>query len=74
MKAVLKWCNYHIPLSPTHTVFACCLGVLVRLDEVMWYDASEIPLALARYAARYWVVHARFEDVSSHIRDMDKPH
>jgi len=73
--------RYHIPLSPAHTIFAqACLGVLLRLDEgVTWYDASAIPLAL--YAARYWVVHAQFEDVSSHIRDameylfdVDKPH
>jgi hypothetical protein len=73
--------QFHIPLSPAHTVLAqACIGVLLRLDEeVKWYDASDIPLA--RYAAQYWVDHAQFEDVSSHIRDVveyffdvDKPH
>jgi len=72
---------YHIPLSPAHTVLAqACLGVLLRLDEkVTWVKALAIPLA--RYAAQYWVEHAQFEDVSSHIRhvmeyffDVDKPH
>ena len=60
--------QYHTPLSPAHTVLAqACLGVLLRLDEeVRWYNASDIPLA--RYAARYWVNHAQFEDVSSHTR------
>ena len=71
--------RYHIPLSPAHTVFAqACLCVLLRLHEVVtWYDV----IPLASYAARYWVVHAQFEDVSSHIRDameclfdVDKPH
>ena len=71
--------RYHIPLSPAHTVFAqACVGVLLRLHEVVtWYDV----IPLAPYAARYWVVHAQFEDVSSHIRDaieclfdVDKPH
>ena len=73
----------HILLSPAHTILAqACLGVLLhlRLDEHITEDnTSDIPLAY--YAARYWVEHARFEDVSSHIQDgmeyffdADKPH
>jgi ankyrin repeat protein len=57
-----------------------CLGVLLRLDKHITKDnASKIPLA--NYAARHWVDHAQFEDVSSRIQDMmeyffdaDKPH
>ena len=73
--------RYHILLSPAHTILAqACLGVLLRLDEhIMRYSASDIPLA--DYAARHWVDHAQFEDVSSHIQevmeyffDADKPH
>ena len=73
--------RYHILLSPAHTILVqACLGVLLRLDDhVTEDDASDIPLT--RYAARYWVDHAQFEDVSSHIQevmeyffDADKPH
>ena len=70
--------RYHILLSPAHTIVAqACLGVLLRLDK--HDNASEF--SLAYYAARYWVEHAQFEDVSSHIQDVmeyffdaDKPH
>ena len=73
--------RYHILLSPAHTILAqACLGVLLRLDEHITDDnASDLTLAL--YAARNWVDHAQFEDVSSHIQDAmeyffdaDKPH
>ena len=73
--------RYHILLSPAHTILAqACLAVLLRLDEhIMEYNTSDIPLA--GYAARYWVDHTQFEDVSSHIQDVmeyffdeDRPH
>jgi ankyrin repeat protein len=73
--------RYHIVLEPAHTVLAqACLGVLLRLDNrVDETNAQDTPLV--EYAARYWVDHARFEDVSSRIRDAmeyffdaDKPH
>jgi len=73
--------RYHILLSPAHTILAqACLGVLLRLDKHITKDnASDIPLA--NYAARHWVDHAQFEDVSSDIQDVmeyffdaDKPH
>jgi len=73
--------RYHILLSPAHTILAqACLGVLLRLDGHITEDnASDIPLA--DYAARHWVDHAQFEDVSSDIQDVmeyffdaDKPH
>jgi len=73
--------QYHVDLSPAHTILAqACLGVLLPLDEhVMKDNAQDIPLA--EYAARFWVEHAQFEDVSSRIRDVmeyffdaDRPH
>ena len=73
--------RYHIPLSPAHTILAqACLGVLLRLDDHITEDnAPDIPLV--DYAARHWMGHAQFEDVSSHIQDVmeyffdaDKPH
>ena len=73
--------RYHILLEPAHTLLAqACLGVLLRLDNRVNEDnAKDIPLA--GYAARYWVDHAQFENVSSRIResmefffDADKPH
>ncbi|KAH9969688.1 hypothetical protein BC827DRAFT_23481 [Russula dissimulans] len=62
--------RYHIVLSPAHTILAqACLGVLLCLDEHVTEDnAQNIPLA--KYAARFWVEHAQFEDVSSRIQDV----
>jgi hypothetical protein len=54
--------RYHILLSPAHIILSqACLSVLLRLDE---------DNALVDYAARHWVDHAQFEDVSSHIQDV----
>ena len=73
--------RYHILLEPAHTLLAqACLGVLLRLDDgVDGWNAEDIPLS--EYAARYWVDHAQFENVSSCIRetmeyffDADQPH
>jgi hypothetical protein len=73
---------FHIFLKPAHTVLAeACLAVLLRLGEVVDEDKVEEKFPLARYAAEHWVSHARFENVSSHIRegmedlfDADKPY
>src|SRR5216684_3166200 len=61
--------RYHILLEPAHTLLArACLGVLLRLgDTDEDWNARDIPLA--EYAARYWVDHAQFENVSSRIRE-----
>jgi len=59
---------YHIVLEPAHTIVAqACLGVLLRLDE---HDEEFIKnFPLAEYAAEHWASHARFENVSSLIKD-----
>jgi hypothetical protein len=72
--------HYHIRLEAAHTILAqACLGVL-RLDDPV--DRDKIKnFPLARYAAQYWAIHARFENASSRIKngieclfDADKPH
>ena len=73
--------RFHIDLEAAHTIMAqACLETLLRLDKHNGKsDAKRSPLV--KYAARHWVEHAKFEDVSSRVRDgMDdlfdgsKPH
>ena len=66
--------GFRILFEPAHTIIAkACLSVLVRLgglvDEDNVKDNVEDRFPLARYAAEHWVDHARFENVSSHIRE-----
>jgi ankyrin repeat protein len=73
--------RYHIVLDSAHTILAqACLGVLLRLDDSV-NEGNVGDISLVKYAAQYWVDHARFEKVASHIRDAmeyffdaDKPH
>jgi ankyrin repeat protein len=73
---------FHILLEPAHTILAkACLVVLLRLGELVDEDNVKDKFPLAPYAAEHWVDHARFENVSSHIRegmedlfDPDKPY
>jgi hypothetical protein len=74
--------RFHILLEPAHTILVkACLGVLLRLGELVDEDNIKYKFPLARYAAEHWVDHAQFENVSSHIRegmedlfDPDKPY
>jgi ankyrin repeat protein len=74
--------RFHILLEPAHTILAkACLGVLLRLGELVDEDKVKGKFPLARYAAEHWVDHAQIENVSSHIRegmeqlfDPDKPY
>ena len=62
--------RFHISTTPAHTLAAqACLGILLHLDEdvVTVDDLREFPLA--EYAARYWLDHARWEDVSRNVED-----
>ena len=73
--------SYHISLESAHIILAkVCLGVLLRLEDRLDRDSIE-KFPLVKYAAKYWVDHARFENVTSHINeamellfDPDKPH
>ena len=73
--------RFHLRLISAHTLLAkACLSALLHLDRsIDEAKISNFPLAV--YAAKHWVHHAQFEDVSSYIRDgmdllfeKDKPH
>jgi hypothetical protein len=73
--------SYHIRPVAAHAVLVrACLGVLLQLDDGADQDSMK-NFPLAPYSAQYWTMHARFQDVSSHIKDgmeclfdADKPH
>ena len=66
---------YHVLPAHAHTILAqACLGFLLHPN-----DCNGSPLA--EYAAQYWVTHAQFEDVATHVMggiesllDPDKPY
>ena len=72
---------YHILPEPAHAILAhAALSVLLQLDDKIDRDTID-HLPLAPYAARYWVNHAQFRNVSSHIQgvmellfDSKRPH
>jgi len=74
--------HYHIILEPAHTIMAqACLGILLRLDDGVEENVSGNSSPLAGYAARHWVAHAQFQNVSSRVQiamgrlfDPDKPY
>ncbi|KAH9962793.1 hypothetical protein BGW80DRAFT_1448371 [Lactifluus volemus] len=76
--------RYHISLEPAHTILAqSCLGVLLRLpvDDDFHEDRINGSFPLVAYAARYWIKHAQFKNVASHVSegmellfDPNKPH
>ena len=76
--------RYHIVLGTAHTILAqACLSILLRPDNLIEesdVENDEKRSPLARYAAEYWVRHARFEDVASRIKgiedlfDLDRPY
>ena len=72
---------YHVRLEAANTILAqACFGVLLRLDDRVDRDNIE-NFPLAQYAAQYWPIHARVENVSSclmdgmeRLFDADQPH
>ena len=73
--------KFHIPVEHSHEILAqACLGVFFCLDDHTDEDSvKKIPLY--RYAAEYWVGHARAGNVESQIKDAldyffdtDNPH
>ena len=61
--------QFHIDLESAHTIMAqACLGTLLRSDKHAGDSgADESPLLV--YAARHWLDHAQFANVSPHIWD-----
>ncbi len=61
--------HYHVSMTPAHTIMAqACLGILLHLDEQITDDSLK-DFPLAEYAAKHWVDHARFENVSANTHD-----
>jgi len=61
--------RFHISMTPAHTIVAqACLGILLHLDENITEESLK-DFPLAEYAAEHWVYHARFDNVSSTVRD-----
>ena len=73
--------RYHVTFETAHTMLAqACVSVLLQLDDHDKRDDIKKNVPLAVYAAEYWVRHAQFQDVTSHIKgmehlfDLDKPY
>jgi ankyrin repeat protein len=57
--------RFHIRPEPAHTVIAqACLAILLRSDH---NDSAKGSSPLSKYAARHWVDHSHFGNVSSRI-------
>jgi len=73
--------RFHISMTPAHTLAAqACLGTLLHLDKNITRDSLR-KFPLAEYAAKHWVDHVRFKNVSpnvedgmKHLFDPNKPH
>ncbi len=64
--------RYHISMTLAHTLIVqACLGILLHLDTTITRDALP-KYHLVEYAARHWVNHARFENVSESTEDAMK--
>ncbi|KAF8263087.1 hypothetical protein EI94DRAFT_1741814 [Lactarius quietus] len=61
--------RFQIDLESAHTIMTqSCLGTLFRLDGHAGNTGGD-GFPLVEYAAEHWVEHARFENVSSRVRD-----
>ena len=61
--------RFHVSTTPAHTIVAqACMGVLLQLDDDITEDSLKA-FPLAEYAAKHWVDHARFKNVSSKLQD-----
>ena len=61
--------RFHVSMTPAHTIVAqACLGILLHLDEKVTNDTLK-SFPLAEYAAKNWVDHVRFDNVSAKAQD-----
>jgi ankyrin repeat protein len=59
--------RFHIRFEPAHTIVAqACLAILLQSN---CDDRAESVSPLSHYAARHWVNHAQFGNVSLHLED-----
>ena len=74
-------CRYHISMTSAHALIAqACFGILLHLDKDITGNSLQT-YPLAKYAAKYWVEHVRFDGVSENVEegmkrllDTSKPH
>ena len=74
--------RYHIALEPAHTILAqACLSIFLRSDDGVERNGVKTSSQLTEYAVEHWVIHAKYENVSSYLRkaieylfDLDKPY
>ena len=67
-----EFSHFYIPPGPAHTVIVkACLGILLRSDNGTGKrgNVKTKRSALDKYAAEYWVVHAKFEKVSTYVEE-----
>jgi len=61
--------RFQVSMTSAHTIVAqACLGTLFHLDESIT-EAGLEKYPLAEYAAKHWIGHSQFEDVSGNIQD-----
>ena len=61
--------RYHISMTPAHTIITqACLGMLLHLDQSVTGDSLAL-YPLAKYAAKHWFRHARFQGVSPNVEE-----
>jgi ankyrin repeat protein len=61
--------RFQVSMTVAHTIVAqACLGALLQLDEDVTKESLE-KFPLSKYAAEHWLVHTRFENVSSNVQD-----
>jgi ankyrin repeat protein len=73
--------RYHISMTSAHALIAqACFGILLHLDKDITRNSLRT-YPLAKYAAKYWVEHVRFDGVSENVEegmkrllDTSKPH
>ena len=62
--------HFHISPEPAHTVIVrACLGVLLQSDTGAAEAKVKNSSPLAKYAAKHWVDHAQFGEVSTSVED-----
>jgi hypothetical protein len=62
--------HFRISLELAHiTIVKACLGILLQSDNSVEEDRVKTSSPLAGYAARHWVDHAKFENVSASVKD-----
>ena len=74
--------RFHLLPKPAHTVIVkACLGILLHSEQGLCEATDERLSPLIKYAAKYWMNHAQFEEVwrlvEDEIRslfDPEKPH